>query len=832
VAGLRPGLGMRYDLTRYTIIAAMAIALISTLPCRGEEDAMAWKNDFKYQPAGVRPTIEARYIDARRIGFDIDAEKYRLSFDLKADTGQRVRKLAVMSQYGAMNLLNGEGIFLQVTDLAGKTYTSLNTKAPSRVNIYRRGPYYIETHWLDVGLTDSEGKLAPIKGEVVFYSYPEKTHVGVILHVTKPIEVKNASIAFDFDAETCASPAENVPDDGLRANSFCLVKLADNAPTCALIYPVPHGVDDVTIEKTPQGVRVANFIYSDEAHDGATAKCNEGDKPAAYFELFPLPTSEISEEMEAEVEPLLSSAIAADYGKSLGYDPIRGCYKLQTDTEGGFSYHYYTNQNAYEVAAFSIQNNNTPRKVYVLHETRKNAGSVECGALLDEIGSTLPITVQISKNFCGEFEEPFYNHDDTAFSETIFPLHLGADEQRKLTSLHLYQNWGSHPLKQFSSLGAWMDYYHMSTGVTETTCYVPFLFAGLDGVTIADFRPMSQKMWDSQPQHDNVAGHSFLRYKDSSDRWHFIEYAGTTFRSTGPNWADMSMSYLSDDGKAKVTVDVFEMPQTDELRNFVHLRVDFLDTIAVKDGNIGENMRLLKIATWVQGMRYTNVAYGGSTGDATIVPIRLNDGFTVNAAPLPSQNGWAAVYPDQRGANAYIVRRFEGKIGGETVAPGVSLIGKPDGNTELYLVPVTKAKEISAGDYLDIDLILMPYGGGTEDEKPAAKCALDFGLNAPKVTEVTAGTKLAYFPTRLALDDKGRVEFKLTGGMNCIPIIIEGAKDYSSLRLYNTDGEKTLVDLSRKGEKDGYEVFSKDNGTFGFVFLVNTDGKEHKYVAE
>ena len=77
-----------------------------------------------------------------------------------------------------------------------------------------------------------------------------------------------------------------------------------------------------------------------------------------------------------------------------------------------------------------------------------------------------------------------------------------------------------------------------------------------------------------------------------------------------------------------------------------------------------------------------------------------------------------------------------------------------------------------------------------------------------------------------------RAELRVTGGMNCIPIIIEGAKDYSSLRLYNIDGEKTLIDLSRKGEKDGYQVFSKDNGTFGFVFLVNTDGKEHKYLAE
>lgn len=799
---------------------------------------MGWKNDFKRQPVGARVRIEARYADARRVGFDIDAEKYRLLFDLKADDGQRVRKLAVSAPSGMADLLNGNGIFLQMIDSTGEVYTSLRTKTASRVNIYRRGPYYIETHWLDIALTNTKGEAAPIKGEVVFYSYPEKTHVGVILHVTDAIEVKSASIILDFDGETCASPTEHDSDEGVRANEFCLVKRADNAPTCALIYPVPRGIDDVTIEKTDQGLRINNFIYNDEAHNDTVAKWQKGEKPSAYFEILPLEKSEISEEMEAEVKPLLSSAILADSGQSLGYDPVRGCYKLQSVFEGNFSYYFHKAPNQYEQVAFSIHNSDAPRKAYILHEAKNSEGTVECGVVLDENGDTLPITVQISKNFAGEDEEPFYNPGDPPFSETIFPLYLESSEQRKLTSLHLHQNWGNHMLKQFSSLGAWMDYYHMSTGVTETTCYVPFLYAGLEGVTIADFRPMSQVMWDSQPQHHNVAGHSFLRYQDPNGRWHYIEYTGTTFRSTGPNWADMSMSFLSDDGKAKVTIDVFELPQTDELRNFAHLKVDFLDNIALKNDNISESMRLLRISSWVQEMRYTQVAYGGPTGEATILPIRLNNDFTINAAPLPKQNGWAAVYPDWRGANAFIVRRFDGKLGGEVVSPGVSLIGRPNGDTELYLVPVTKSKEIHTGDYLDIDLVLMPYGGGIkdsvadEDEKPAQKCAMDYGLNAPKVTEVAAGTKIADFPTRIALDAKGRADFCITGGINVIPIIIEGAKDYSSFRLYNIDGKKTLIDLSQKDEKDGCQVFAKEDGTFGYVFLVNTDGKEHRYLAE
>ena len=813
-------------------IAILYLLMHLSSTCAADDIKNPWKNDFHYQILANRPKIEARYTDALRTSFVIDTEKYKLIFDLKSDSGQRVNEFSIRSSKNAVNILNGNGIYLQLTDSKDHVYSSFNSKEASRVNIYRRGPYYIETHWLDVSLADLEGKTAPVKAEIVFYSYPEKTHVGVILHATDNIEVKNACMTLDFDAMTCASMARTDQSNKIRLNDFCLIKRADNALTCALIYPVPKGVDDVSLEKTADGVRVSNYIYSDEITNNVCAKWEKGTKATAYFELLPLEKSEVSSEMQAEINPLLSISMRAASGHTMGYDPIRGCYKVQTDNPGFFSYHYYENPNAYEEASFSIQNNDNPRKAYILHETRNKPGYLEGGVILDESEITLPVTVQISKNFQCEFEEPFYNPDDTPFSETIFPLYLGEDELRILTSLHLYQNWGTHPLKQFSSLAAWMDYYHMSTGVTETTCYVPFLFAGLEGVSIADLRPMSQRMWEAQPQHDNVAGHSFLRYCDKNGLWHYLEYTGTTFRSTGPNWADMSLSYLSDDGKARVGIDVFELPQTDELRNFMHIRIDFLDDISIKDADFTRNMRILNIASWVQQMRYTQVAYGGPTGDATVVPVKLNDDFTIAGVTLPAENGFATIYPDKKGANAFIVRRFEGKLGGETAAPSVSVYGNKNGDTILMLTPVTKAKEINKGDYLDIDLFIMPYGDGAQDEKPAKRAAFDFGLNAPKVTSIVKGKKLSDFPTRIELDDNGSAEFTVTGGTNYIPIIVEGIKDYRCLRLYNMDGEKSLIDHAQKGERDGYQVFVREDGTFGYVFLVKVDGKEHRYLAE
>ena len=40
-------------------------------------------------------------------------------------------------------------------------------------------------------------------------------------------------------------------------------------------------------------------------------------------------------------------------------------------------------------------------------------------------------------------------------------------------------------------------------------------------MTLADLRAMSQAFWPGQPQHDNVAGHSMLRYKDAKE-WRYI----------------------------------------------------------------------------------------------------------------------------------------------------------------------------------------------------------------------------------------------------------------------------------------------------------------------
>ncbi len=791
--------------------------------------AHAWLADFSSQRSDNMPSLEARYTSGARGGFIVEAEDYTLRFSLKGERGHWVDVLAAKGEAEYDNVLSENGAYLKLISSDDKVYSSLNAPVPSRVNVYRRGPYYTEVHWLDVIFCDDKGAPAPIKGEVVFYCYPEKFHTGVVLHVTEDIEVKSAQMVFGFKGETFATRVKDNEDD-MRLNDFLIIRREAEKPSVAIVYPVPKGVAEVGVEKKDQDILVSNYFSLSKDAKGVATLVKDT-KYRLDCEIVPLNTGDVTPFLRAEIDPILSADFAAHLGRAYGYNPVRGCYVVTTDTPGGFNYHYYEDQNDYEQATLTIKNNSTARKIYVMHETGENPGFVECGVVLDEDGYTLPIMVETCKNFSCEKEEPFYNPGDPRFSETFFPVHLEPDETRTLSSLHLYQNWGVHPLKQISSLAAWMDYYHSSLGVTETTCYVPFNFSGPRGITIADFRALSVPEWASQPQHDNVGGHSFLRYADGQGEWHYLEYTGTTFKSTGPNWAYYTMHYLSDDNKIRVTCDVFELPQTDELRNFVNMRLDILEDLEIAGGDFARNFRLLNIDTAYQKMQYSHAGWGGATGEVKEQLLGFTDKYDVVGEPLATEDSFFAIYPDESGSNAVIITDFSGEFSGSSVSPSFSVFTYEKKNrTIAFLSCLSEEKKLSRGDYIEANIVLMPYGG--EAWKPARKCARDFGTNAPRVSSVLRGEKLADFPARIRLDEGGKAEFTIEGGMDAMPLIIEGAKGYKPPKIYKTSGRQKMIRLSRERMKDGHQPFVCNDGSIGFVLLAITDGKAHTFFVE
>jgi hypothetical protein len=759
---------------------ALVAAAYGASAAKGADEV--WATDFAAQPVGARPRLEARYVDATRQAAEILGERYEIALRLAGEgAGQ-----ATVSERDGSALREAARISLEVEtadhasrQAGGKAFSSLRAGTPSRINIYRRGPYYIELHWLDVACAADAGEDFPAKGEVVFYCYPEKVHVQAIWHGVGPAGAGTAAIA---------------------------VRVAGGKDAGRLVLSVK-----------PDGTGMARASTS---FDGL----KEGDKVAARLAFEPRPGGDYPVSIE---EPLPAGAVEVLDGLGARYDAERGCYMVGSENPGGFNYHYYENPNHYETARFRIRNDERPRKVYVCHETAKGAaGSVECGVLLDGDDDPLPITVQISKNFSGEKEEPFYNPEDTAFSETVFPLYLKPDETREMTSLHLYQNWGDHPLKQFSSLGAWMDYYHSSTGVTETTCFVPFKFGGLGGVAIADLRPMSQRMWTSQPQHDNVAGHRFLMYR-ADGGWHYAVYRGTTFRSTGPNWMDMSLDYVSDDGRVRARLDSFEVPQTDQLRNFIRLRCEVLAPVRIE--RLATDFRLMDITSRIQRLRYKHAAWQSAAGQVATRDLEEKDTFAPAGERLGGRFPWATVYGDKRGCNSFVVRGFRARLGGRRPGPAVTVQTYKSGDMDLALTPAGGEAELKPGDFVEAEFYIMPYGDDRNTCETPEADRVPFGVKAPRVIEVSRGRKMSDFPCRVRAS-RGRAEFEVAGGRNAIPIIVEGLPTYKRPRLEARDakGAWKPVPQETMGD-DGRQVFVDDRGSFGCVFLVQSDGTPRTY---
>ena len=725
-----------------TVILSVLLMLGLLLVCCNTWKANQWEEDFKFQPVPSRPSLEVNYTDSSRTAFRILAEEYQL-------TGQLEKPhLLLDGQTGE------PWLWMEMEDDAGHVYSTRHSEGPSRINLYRRGPYFCEIHWLDIGLATAEGDTAALKGDLALYCYAEKILAEIRWHATGTFPAKSLHV---------------------------------------------------------KGIAPKDFTF--------------GPFRAGMARSFSFPLMGEGTPLPDEAFDLLVGDVA------FRYNARKGCYVVGTYTDGAFQGNFYHTPNHYETATFSLTNDSVRRKIYICHESAVGGGQVEGGIILREDGHVLPILVQVSKNFSGEKEEKFYNPMDTAFSETYFPLYLEPGETLTLSSLHLYQNWGRHMTKHWSSLGAWMDYFHSATGVTETTCYVPFKFAGIGGVSIADFRAMSQRtFWRDQPQHDNLAGHSFLAYYDGR-RWQNLKYEGTIYRSTGPNWYDIRLNYLSTDRKVRVSANIWETPQADELRSFFKLRYEILEPLEIDDPRA--NFRFLNITSAIQRLRFTRFAANGIPDlklDTALAP------FPVKGHPLPVENAFLAEYGDSirlRGSNAIIIRTFKGP---GRMHPAASMQWGPyknrfrrdeAPNTRLLLVADADKLELQAGDEFEIDGYWLPYGAEYDAETPRHELNR-FGAGSPRVTAVVRGSLVSELPVRIRAE-RNRAEFSMAGGKDLIPVIISGLDTWEYPRIWKKEKDRwRLLSHTRNNEQDGYQVFCAEDGTFGAVFLVHGDAREQR----
>ncbi len=572
-------------------------------------------------------------------------------------------------------------------------------------------------------------------------------------------------------------------------------------------------------------------IYTDETHD---------------FETFLY-------EAELERNPLSAENFIVDTAASTeasfaGYDAIRGIYTFHVQGDG-FNGPYFQYPNKHYNVKFTVKGDDKDRNIYIM--TLTDQGCLECAVLLDEKDMMLPIPIEVGKNFSeATGERNLWNIEDDTYGEAIIPMVIKAGSEDTYNFINLYQNWGRVPLKQVSWIQYYAPYYHLSTGVTETNCIVPYYSCknarGL--ATLPDHRAMSAPLWAGQPQHNSGGSHRWLCYTDAEGNFVASENTKDTIDSYGPTYADVIMDYLTDDGKIKINYVHSEFPQTDENRAYYEMKYEVLDDVNIAD--FSTDFYFYRITDNDPTGVYQNVGYLNQQNECVIVdsvtgkdPVKyvLGDNcpyfsfFNMKDYTSDSAEGYTNL--------AFLIHSASFVINGEKVEPNFVIVNEIiDGSNYLRLSLDLGEVTLKAGDHFEINAIVMPWGSQASIYNSPdyagdvnVRNVRENSLLHPLTATAGANTQVldSIFVPKVRSTDGKSAEFTLTGGQNncavriygfdslTVPVIEEQIKGkwipYKVSSAYYPD---------RQGNAhyyDGYSVYYDEDGTFSYAFVIPMD---------
>ena len=427
-------------------------------------------------------------------------------------------------------------------------------------------------------------------------------------------------------------------------------------------------------------------------------------------------------EAECERHPLTAENVSVNAEKSDsatfdGYDPLYGYYKFSLQGTS-FNPAFYKHPNKQYAVNFTITGDQYDRQIYVM--TRTSTGCLESAVLLNNKEMVLPVPMEVAKNFANDGENTIYNNEDRAYGETYFPMIVNSGQTRQYTVVNLYQNWGNFPLKQISSIQYHTPYYHLSTGVTETNCIVPF---NVCGPSLPDHRSMSAPHWASQPQHTSGGGHSFLSYTDSTGTYVDSSTTGVAIDSYGPTYCDIALDWITADGKIKATYTHTEMPQTDENRAYYELSYTVLDDVSIND--FRNNFTFYYCTDNSDTGTYQKIGYLDVNNEYQVVDVaasgQKNMYILGDECPYFSffmMPNWDRNAPHFEGyVNlAFLIHSSKIIIKGQEVDPNFCIRNTGSGiRLSLDLGNV----ELKKGDTFTINAIIMPWGSQELEDDPA-----------------------------------------------------------------------------------------------------------------
>ncbi len=543
---------------------------------------------------------------------------------------------------------------------------------------------------------------------------------------------------------------------------------------------------------------------------------------------------------EAEYERNPMTTIGGD--AYVGYDALRGAYEYAIGGTG-FNNPFFTSWNRHYTAGVTVTGTDEDRAIYMYSNCASNGGSTEGAALLDENDLLIPIPMMIFKNFGGENEEPIYYHGDRSYSISLFPMTVEANQEKSFTIVNTMQNWGAFPLKQLSSIQFYAPYYHLSTGVTETSCIAPWYVHGKSLWTLPDFRPMSGIWWfdytgelrDNQPQHTHAGYHYFLQYTDADGNYYASENIKNTIISSGQNYAEVLMEYISDDGKIYGTFNHIEMPQTDEHRAYYEIVYEVLEDVSFE--NFKREFSFF--STKAYAGTYQKMGYVDENNEIVHTDALKNRFILLgDECPYVSFYNLKGAWENKCGNTGFVLYNWDMTIGGEKYDGNFGLLSREQ---QHYLTLDLEEVTLKKGDKFIINMVIAPWGSEqSTDDSNMIKLRENTCLNPLTVT-VSKGEKIeSVFVPRVKTDDGKTAEFTLSGGYNNSVVRIYGFDKLTAPKLYEKiNGEwveyvtNSTANPDANGTMhyyDGFFVYYDGDGTYSYTFLVDmTDAEERTF---
>jgi len=623
---------------------------------------------------------------------------------------------------------------------------------------------------------------APVRGEVIFHTFPDQLR----------IELRFEPPAGAAVPKTVVLSVDAAPGGQAAAGGRPLATLGGGGAALSLLGCAGAAFDTATKQWTAPLT---------------------GDRPGTYWVLGPVtPGADPRLEFANDLVPLPADAVTVTNGHWLGYDAPSGLYRMESVSQGsGYGFNSaFDSPNRRMAMQVAIRSGAQPRRLLV--KCASQSGILPSTVLTDLHGFMLPTPVLSCKNFAGELEEP----DDSGYGDAYFPVEVNANEATSFQVVHSFQRWGDHLLKQVTSIRFFNIYWHLSTGVSETTCFtIPWMLLNGEYVLIPDFRPYSGPFWPGQPQHDCQSWPGLVQYRAGGERVRCL-YERTAFESITPNLARFTMHYTTSDGAARVAMTAMEVPQGDETRTFLRLRYDWDKPVTI-DGDARRNFRWLnmndkrvpRLLLWLDAAGKTQTKPAAADAELLLgEPLAKEFPFIGTHGIGPSQG-----FDDY--SAFLLVRSFRARLGGkECDAPVAS--AAYGGNTGNYwLTSPTEQLQLQPGDFVEAEVMLMPHAEPVEPTLKPDRERVRFGTEGPKVEQVTVGRKVADFPATLEAQDEV-AQFTLSGGHDALPVIVKGFRHWSTPLLW--EGALWLNQQCNGG--DGYQVNADGDGQYRFTFVV------------